>query len=370
MADPRVERHADVLVGYSASVGEGDLVVIEGTVLAAPLVHDVYRRVLRAGGHPRTRIGIDGVGESLLALGDDEQLGWLNPALVEEIESADAFIHIDAAFNRRSKSGVDPARQALYGRSHRPLLKRSFEREAAGELRTVFTCYPTNAGAQEANMSLSDWEDFVYGAGLLDQDDPVSAWRSFGERAARLAEWLGQRHELRVVASGTDLTLGVAGRQWMAADGKLNFPDGEVYTAPIETSAEGEIAFTYPAIFQGRLVEDVRLRFSNGKVVEAGAGRGGEFLKQMLAMDEGASRAGEVAFGLNERIQRFTGDILFDEKIGGTMHLALGAGFPECGGRNESGLHWDLVCDLRDGSEVYADGELVYRNGHFLEGRF
>jgi aminopeptidase len=217
-------------------------------------------------------------------------------------------------------------------------------------------------------MSLVDYEEFVYGAGRLDADDPVAEWQAFGARLRQLAGWLETKERLRVVADGTDLTLGVGGRTWIPAEGKENFPDGEVFTGPVETSLEGEISFSFPASFQGRMVEGVRLRFERGQVVDASASRGHEFLESMLAMDEGARRAGEFAFGMNDAVTEFTKNILFDEKIGGTVHLALGKSYPETGGQNQSALHWDLVCDLRSGGEVFADGELVYRDGAFLPG--
>ena len=370
MIDPRVERLADVLVSYSTRVGPGDVVLIESSALAAPLVHAVYRRVLEAGGHPHTRVSIEGVAEHLLKNGSDEQLAWLNPTRLEEFERADVRMVFESEVNTRSLTGVDPARQAITARARERLRDVQLERAAAGEMRWIVTLFPTNASAQDAEMSLAEYEDFVFGAGLLEHDDPVSEWQRFGERVRRLGEWLGTKEEIRVVSNGTDLTLGVGGRTWIPCDGKENFPDGEVFTAPVETRVDGTIDFTFPAAFQGRVIEGIRLRFYQGEVVEATARRGQPFLEEMLAMDEGARRVGEFAFGLNESIQEFTRNTLFDEKIGGTMHLALGKAYPESGGTNRSALHWDLVCDLRPGSEVYADGELVYRDGQFLDGRF
>ncbi len=259
-------------------------------------------------------------------------------------------------------------RQARYDRSAEPLRNRYLERAAAGELRWVLSAYPTEAAAQDASMSLAEYEDFVFGAAFLDDPDPVARWQEFGERIDRLAAFLGTKREFRIVADGTDLRLVTEGRTWVPSKGQENFPDGEVFTGPLETSVEGEIRFTYPGVFNAREVDDVRLRFEAGEVVEATATRGQEFLREMIAMDDGARRVGEFAFGLNEAVPMFTRNTLFDEKIGGTMHLALGTAYPETGGLNRSALHWDLVCDLRSGSEVYADGELVYRDGQFLNG--
>ena len=367
MADPRLERLADVVVNYSAAVQPGDLVVLEATPLAAPLVRETYRRVLAAGGHPEVRIAVDGVAEALLDDGNDAQLGWVSPARIEQIEHADVRIVFESEYNTRSLSDADPARQALVQRARKRLGDRLFERAAAGELRWLVTLWPTQAAAQEAGMSLGEYEDFVFRAGFLDRDDPAAAWREFGERLDGLAEWLGRARELRVVADGTDLRLGVGGRTWVASSGHENFPDGEIFTGPVETSVNGEIAFSFPAAFGGRVIEGVRLRFEAGEVVEASARCGGDFLQEMLALDDGARRVGEFAFGLNDAITEFTLNTLFDEKIGGTGHLALGKSYPETGGQNTSALHWDLVTDLRVGSEVYADGEVVYRDGRFLD---
>jgi aminopeptidase len=366
--DERVDRLARVLVEYSTEVRPGQLVLIESPAAAAPLARALYARVLEAGAFPLARISLEGAAEALLTRGSDAQLDWVNPARVEDYERADVRIVLEADTNTRALTNVDPARLARAGKAREPLRDRYLERAAAGELRWTITVFPTNAAAQDAEMSLADYEHFVYGAGRLDADDPVAEWRSFGEELRRLAEWLGAKSELRVVANGTDLTLGVGGRTWIPCGGQENFPDGEVFTGPDESSLEGEIHFTYPASFQGRLVEDVRLVFSGGEVVEATAARGQDFLDGMLAMDDGARRAGEFAFGLNDAIAEFTKNTLFDEKIGGTVHLALGKSYPESGGQNRSALHWDLVCDLRSGSAVYADGEIVYRDGRFLPG--
>jgi aminopeptidase len=365
VSDPRLERLAEVIVGYSAGVKPGELVLLEGTVHVEPLLNELYRATLRAGGHPVTRVMLD-VAEYLLSEGNDEQIEWVNPARRQDIEQPDVRIVIEGGANTKALTAIEPAKQALLERSRAELRDRYLERALSGDLRWVLSAYPTSSAAQDADMSLSEYESFLYGAALLDDGDPVERWRAFSEELHRVAELLGAKEELRIVAEDTDLTLAVGGRTWIPADGHENFPDGEVFTAPHETSAEGEIRFTFPAVFRGRQVDDVRLRFQEGEVVEATAARGQEFLEEMIGVDDGARRVGELAFGLNDAISVFTRNILFDEKLGGTLHLALGTAYPECGGTNRSALHWDMICDLRSGSEVYADGELVYRDGRFL----
>ena len=365
MADESVAALARVLVDYSTSVREGDLVTIEAHEAAAPLVRAVYGAVLDAGGYPSVRMAVDGVSELLLGKGTDEQLEWVNPSRIEEMDRIDARIVLEADANTRSLTRVDPARQASLSRARENLRNRFLERAAAGDLRWVVTVFPTNALAQEAAMSLAEYERFVYAAGWLDRADPVADWRAFGERLTRLADVLATKSDVRVVADGTDLRIGVEGRTWIPCGGTENFPDGEVFTGPVETSVEGEIAFSYPAAFQGRVVEGIRLRFEHGDVVEASAERGEAFLHEMLAMDAGARRVGEFAFGLNDAITEFTSNTLFDEKIGGTVHLAVGLSYPETGGVNESAVHWDMICDLRRGGRLSADAEVLLEDGTF-----
>jgi aminopeptidase len=370
MADARIERLADVVVSYSVGVEPGDRVLLIATPVAAPFVRELYRRILRAGGHPELRVVLDEAREALMKHGSDAQLDWVDPRTPDDAETAEARIAVLGNENRRVLAGTDPERQARISRAGAPYARRIIERAAAGEHRWNVTVYPTEAAAQEARMSLAAFERHVFEAGLLDLDDPVAAWRELGGRIARLAEWLHRVRELRIVAEDTDLTIAVDGRAWIVCDGHENFPDGECFTAPIETSAKGTIRFTYPAVFGSRSVADVRLRFEAGEVVEAHAAQGEAFLTEMLAVDDGSRRLGEFSFGLNDAVTAFVGEALLDEKIGGTMHLALGEAYPESGGTNRSALHWDMVCDLRRGGEVYADGELVYRDGRFLAGRF
>jgi aminopeptidase len=214
-------------------------------------------------------------------------------------------------------------------------------------------------------MSLRAYADFVYGAGLLSEPDPVAAWQKLKDRQDRLIEWLQGKSAIRITGPGTDLSLSVAGRTWVNDDGHFNFPGGEIFTGPVEDSVNGEIRFTYPGFYGGREVTGIKLVFRDGSVVDASAQTDQAFLDQMLDMDEGARRLGEFAFGTNPGIQQFTKNTLFDEKIGGTLHMALGRSYPETGGVNESALHWDIVFDLRQGGEVMVDGEQFSKDGVF-----
>jgi aminopeptidase len=240
---------------------------------------------------------------------------------------------------------------------------------AAPLIREVFRetlrMFPTNAAAQDADMSLSDFEDFVFRVCFVDEGDPVARWRELADQQERLVQWLSGKHTIHVQGPDTDLSLSIEGRRFINDNGAKNLPGGEFFTSPVETSANGVIRYTYPAIYMGRSVENVRLRFEEGVVVEATAKVGQDFLEEMLDLDAGARRLGEFAFGNNHNVDRLTKNMLFDEKTGGTIHLALGLGFEEAGGVNESALHWDMLCDLRAGSEIRVDGELFCKDGHF-----
>jgi len=244
-------------------------------------------------------------------------------------------------------------------------MQRFLERAAKKELKWTGTAYPTHAFAQDAEMSLSEFEDFCYGAALVHLPDPIAAWQAISRDQQRLADWLNTKDEIHLIGPDTDLTLSVKGRTWENCDGHENFPDGEIFTAPVETSVSGTVRFSYPACEGGREVEDVRLWFENGRVVRATAAKNEAYLLTMLDTDEGARVLGEFAFGTNQGVQRFTKNILFDEKIGGTVHMAVGAGYPETGSRNQSAIHWDMICDLRRGGEVWVDGQLFAKDGKF-----
>jgi aminopeptidase len=367
MTDPRVAKLANLLVTYSLEVKPGQIVRIDSGTVAAPLVRELYREMLRAGAHPRSRTDIEGTDIIALRESSEEQLTFVSELDRFEVEQLDAVVTIWGDVNTRSLSQADPRRVSRRIASRRKLTNRFWERIDAGEAKWVGARFPTNAHAQDAEMSLEEYEDFVYGAcHVRVEEDPVAHWQAVSVELNRRARELDLCTEFRVVGPDTDLTFNVEGRDWLAADGHLNMPDGEIFTSPVETATEGEIRFTFPAIFQGRGVEDVRLRFEGGRVVSAEARTGNDYLQSLLDMDDGSRILGEAAFGLNYEIDRFTNDILFDEKIGGTMHFALGSSFKKLGGRNESGLHWDMICDLRAEGEVYADGELIWKAGQFL----
>jgi aminopeptidase len=368
MHDPRFDRLADVLVNYSVGVKPGDLVRVAGPVVGRPLIVALYRAVLAAGGHPHVQMVPDECTEIKLDSANPQQLRYEDPLDLYLVERIDASISLWAQDNTKALSNTDPARQAMLSQARKRMMARFMERAAAKELRWAGTQFPCHAAAQDAQMSLSAYERFVFEAGLLHLPDPAAAWREISRRQQRVVDYLNGKHEVRFTTpQGTDMTVGVADRTWINCDGHENFPDGEVFTGPVEDATEGVVCYSFPAVHGGREVDGIRLRFSAGRVVDATAAKGEPFLVAMLDQDPGARVLGEIALGVNYAVRQYTKNTLFDEKIGGTFHAAVGAAYPETGGTNQSGLHWDMVCDLHDGGRVFVDGQLISENGRFLD---
>ena len=376
MHDPRLEKLADVLVRYSTDVRPGQTVRLAGDAVAMPLLRCLYAAVLRAGGHPLVRVTDTQMTDLLYELGNAEQLAHLSPTALPELEHIDASIGLWADVNTRALSRVDPARQSRVSAARRPYMEAFMSRAARGQLKWVGTQYPTHAAAQDAEMSLSQYADFVFDAGLLNDPDPVARWQEVSACQQRVVDHLqGKRHLHFQTPLGTDLHVDVSGMTWINCDGHENFPDGEVFTGPNLNAPDdgpspggvnGVVRFGFPAVYRGREVHDVELTLERGRVVDAKASKNLDFLVAMLDQDPAARSVGEIAIGTNYRIREHTRNILFDEKIGGTFHMAVGAGYPETGNTNTSGLHWDMICDLRGGGTITVDGEVISRDGRFV----
>jgi aminopeptidase len=366
MRDPRVEALAQILVRYSTKVKKGDVCSIAASTAAEPLVQAVSEEVLRAGGLPIMQLQTSGAQAALYDLASEEQLDWVPPTTEWTVENADVHISVMASLNTRELSQADPKKQARAQRARKTIMETSMRRAAEDSYRWTLTLFPTHAYAGEAEMSLPAYEDFYYAACLAVDDDPVNAWERQSEQTRRLTEWIHGREEVRVQAEGTDITLGVAGRSWVPCVGEHNMPDGEFFTGPVEDAVNGKICFSFPASYGGRTVSGVCLTFEDGKVVDATADQGEDFLHEMLDADDGARRLGELGIGTNFGIATGTKEILLDEKIGGTVHMAVGMSYPETGGQNSSAVHWDMVCDLRRGGSITVDGEELQRDGKFL----
>ncbi|MFZ0547926.1 MAG: aminopeptidase [Candidatus Promineifilaceae bacterium] len=366
MADPRVEKLADILVNYSVSVQPGDDVAILGALETRPLMVEIYRQVIRAGGHPLVLWSDSAMQEIFFKEANEKQLNYVPEARKLVIEKYDCLISLWGGSNTRNLANVDPAKLRLNNQAGTELNKIMMQRSASGDIRWVGGMYPTPAYAQEADMSLSEYEDFVYGACYADKDDPVAEWNRIHDEQQRLVDWLDGKKHVKVKGPNADVTLSIDGRKFINSDGHHNMPSGEIFTSPVDDSTNGWVRFTYPAIYSGREVEGIELRFENGRIVGASAKKNEEFLLSVLDTDEGARSLGEFAIGTNTGIQKFTKSILFDEKIGGSIHMAVGLAFPEANGKNESTIHWDMICDMRDGGKIWVDDELFYDSGEFV----
>jgi aminopeptidase len=362
MPDPRVSKLAKVLIHYSLELQEGQQMLLRTSPLADELSLAVLEEAVKVGAHVTALNNIPGAQEIFFKYASDAQLDFISPVQKMIAETYDAYLNLEALYNTRALSGIDPKKQARARKANAEISKIFMSRAAKGELRWCITVYPTHAMAQEADMSLSDYREFVFGAGMLNEEDPVAYWIEEGRRQRRLIEWLKGRDKAVLKGDNVDMTLSIKDRVFVPADGKYNFPDGEIFTGPVETSANGWIRFRYPAIYGGKEIEDIELWFENGRVVKEKASKNQDLLTALLDTDAGSRYLGEWGIGTNYGIQRFTKNMLFDEKIGGTIHLAVGAGYPETGSKNESGLHWDMLCDMNH-AEITLDGDLFYKDG-------
>jgi len=366
LTDVFIEKLAKVVTNYSLDVQSGNEVVILGETVAEPLMLEMYKEMIIKGAHP-TLVPIFGHSKEIFfKYARDEQISHSSYIQKHIFENTDRIANILSNINTKQLSNVDPDKLAMEQKSKTEIYKIMMEREKKGELKWNITAYPTDAMAQEASMSLTDYKDFVYKACLLDKEDPISEWKKKSRDQQKYCDYLMKHEDFRFVGKDTDLRLSCKDRKWINCDGTNNFPDGEVFTGPIEDSVNGKIRFTYPLIYLGNEIEDVTLVFKDGEVVDYSAKKGENLLGKIISLDEGSNKVGEIAIGTNYGIQRFTKNMLFDEKIGGTMHLAIGRSIPESGGTNISSIHLDILKDMKDGGVVYADDEPFYRDGGFL----
>ncbi len=371
MSDPRVQKFAKVLVEHSARIVPGDRVLIEATTAAEPLIRELYVQILEKGGHPHPLIGFPGMvpfvqEDVYLTYANDRQLDFVPTFHKLAYDQFESRIRIHSATNTRATSSIDPLKAQRHSKAISAITKSQMRRGAEGKFKWVTTLYPTDGYAQDAGMSLKDYEDFVFNAVHANEEEPIAYWNSTAAGQQKAIDFLEGKDVVTLRGPNVDLTLSIKGRKFMNSTGMYNMPDGEVYTGPVEDSLNGWVRYTYPAIYGGVAVEGAELTFNRGRVERAEAQKNQEYLLKMLESDEGARRVGEFAIGTNYDINKFTGNILFDEKIGGTFHMALGAGYPETGSKNKSSIHWDMICDLRTDSEITVDGELFYKDGKFV----
>ncbi len=381
MRDQRLDKLADVLVNYSVKVQPGQLVRIRGDVVGTNLLEAIYEAVLAAGAHPLLRISSEACNDIFMQSASEGQLKHIDPIAMAEAETIDVSISLWAEVNTKSSTRVDPKRSGMASSARKPIFETFMQRAAAAEfpdqypgvkpLKWVGTLFPTQANAQDAERSLREYEDFVFKAGYLDHDDPAAQWMKIREQQQRVVDYLTGKSLIHFqAANGTDLKVNVDDMVWVNCAGESNFPDGEVFTGPnlkhADGGVNGVVRYSFPAVHNGREVHDIELTFKQGRVIDAKASKGLDFLEAMLDQDDGARSLGEIAIGTNYQVTEYTKNTLFDEKIGGTFHAAVGAGYPETGNSNQSGLHWDMVCDLRAGGTITVDGEVISRDGKFV----
>jgi len=374
VTDIRVQKFAKVLVEHSTRIKPGDRVLIEGTTAAEPLIRELFIQVLEKGGHPHPLVALPGMmpfsqDEMYVTYAKDTQLDFVPTFYKLAYDQFESRIRVHSATNTRGTGSVDPLKAQRRGKALSPITEAQMRRGAEGVFKWVTTLYPTDAYAQDAGMSLMDYSDFVFRAVHAHEEDPVAYWKSLEAKQQGAIDFIQGKSQVTLRGPNVDLTLSIKGRKFDNSFGTYNMPDGEIFTGPVEDSVNGWVKFTYPAIYGGVAVEGAELTFNRGRVETAKAEKHQDYLLKMIESDAGSRYLGEFAIGTNTDIDRFTGNILFDEKIGGTFHMALGAGYPETGSKNHSAIHWDMICDLRSDSEITVDGQLFYKNGQFVFGK-
>ncbi len=364
MTDTRIEKLARLSVKHSVSVKPKEKVVIQGNAAAYPLINELYRECLQGNAYPFIMSELD-TDYTFYRYAKDHQLEFVSPFSRVIAEQMDVRIVVFCEPNPRRLSNIDPKKVRTRTAANREIAETLSRRSFEGKLKWTILPFPVSGQAQEAAMSLSEYEDFVYNSCLVNKREPIEEWKKIEKQQDRICKFLNDKKKIRITGSDTDIAFSTEGRKWINCSGTHNMPDGEVFTAPVEDSVNGTIRFTFPGIMSGREIEDISLTFKKGKVTKATAKKGNELLQQLIKID-GADRLGEAAIGTNYAIAKFTKNMLFDEKIGGTLHMALGNSYPTSGGLNKSALHWDILKDLKKQAEIYADEELFYKNGKFI----
>ena len=374
MNDPRYNKLAKLIVNYSTEVKPKDLVAITALTPSEPLVKELFREILISGGYPYFLVrgyppfvhGLENPLGLFIKIANDEQLKHVDIFYKKVIEDFDVLISIISMSNTQSSANLDPAKIKIRVRAHSDVTNKYFERMASGELRRVLTIFPTQGSAQNAEMSLDEFEDYVFSTTYCDTDDPVKEWKSISHNQQKIVDYLAGKKKVDIKGPNVDLTMSIDCRKFINCAGEGNMPDGEIFTGPVEDSVNGWIRFTYPDYGAGGDITGIELEFVDGKVEKASAEKNEKNLLEYLDSDPGSRYVGEFGIGTNERINKFIKSMLFDEKIGGTIHLALGHGYPETGSKNESAIHWDLLCDMNDGGKIFVDDELIYESGEFI----
>jgi aminopeptidase len=364
-----IEKYAKLLVNYCLAVKHNEKVYITSTYLAESLLKEVAREIYLAGGIPVFNIELKGMSEWVLEYGQEHQLTWANPMKKYAFENFDCYLNIRAPFEKGDDEHEpqDAEKFKLHQKAQMEINKIYFERTGDGSMRRCLCQFPTQAGADDARMTMEEYEKFVYQSCYLFNENPVEKWLEVRNEQQTYVDRLNKADKINYKGPNIDISFSVKGRTWINSDGRANMPSGEVFSAPIEDSMNGKVYFSYPTIYMGKDVVGISLEVKNGEIISWDAEEGKDVLDKVFAID-GARKWGEVAVGTNFNIQRTSRNILFDEKIGGSIHMAVGQSYKQCGGLNESTVHWDMITDMKNGGEIWADGELIYKDGKFLIG--
>ncbi len=363
--NPIFEKYARLLVHYCLDIQPGERLYIRSTTLAEPLIREVYREAVRTGAHVEYDLAIREEQRLFLQEATGQQLEYVPTLYKEAMTSFDAFLFIRAPFDQMGHDLSYQEKVTRRDNALQPIRELYFSRTGTGDLKRSLCEFPTLSNAQNAGMSLGEFEHFVFNACRLFEEDPVKEWLEVRAYQQKIVDDLNKRKQFQYKGEGIDISFSADGRTWINSDGRTNMPSGEVFTSPVEDSVNGTIHFSYPAVYRGHEVEGVTLWVKDGLVEKWEAGKGQDFLDYIFKQD-GARRFGEAAIGTNRKIDRFTKNILFDEKIGGTVHMAIGQSYMQAGGRNKSSVHWDMIADMTKGGAIYADDEKIYENGEFL----
>lgn len=359
------EKYAKLLVNYSLNIKEKNKLLIKSSYLAEPLIQEVYKEALKKGAYPEISIFIDQQEKIFFDNANIDQLNFIPKLYEYAVNNFDSILIIRAPFNLKELENIDPEKKLVSAEAQKSVRSTFLERSAKEELEWALCEFPTNSSAQESKMSLNEYREFIFSACFLYEDDPVKKWEELKNKQEKIIKLIKNKNIIKLKGKDIDLSYSVKGRIWINSCGDKNMPSGEIFTSPVENSVNGKIRFSYPGIFMGQEIEDISLEIKNGEVTSWNAKVGQKLLDKFFEIP-GTKHFGEAAIGTNYQITKFTKNILFDEKIGGTIHMALGASYPETGGKNQSAVHWDLIADMRNDSEIFADSELIYKNGKFV----
>ncbi|MDD3626040.1 MAG: aminopeptidase [bacterium] len=360
-----LEKYADVIVNYCLKLKKGEKVFLRGTHLAEPFMKEIYKKALQAGAFVHFEIELNGQQKIFYEYASDELLKTVSPVRKYLFQNFDALASILSPFNVKELQNVSAEKKKIVNIANTEINKLYMQRSFEGKLKWVVCQYPCDAAAQESEMSLSEYEEIVYGACYLFDKDPVAKWREVHDMQQKIVDFLNGKKNVRYKGNDIDIEFSTDGRVWLNSDGTHNMPSGEVFTSPVEDSVNGHIRFSYPGIFMGQEIEDISLEVEKGLIVSWDAKKGKDFLDQLFQIP-GSTRFGEAAIGTNYGIKKFTKNILFDEKLGGTIHMAVGASYQETGGKNDCSVHLDFIADMKTNSEITADGKLLYKDGKFV----